>query len=80
MVLSHSYCIILFVSCLRGVGRGGASATVTALSCLFHVKEVSVGDGPQPQLLHYFGCFSVGDGPQPQLLHYLVCFMSKRCQ
>ena len=53
----HSYCIILFVSCQRGVSRGWSSAAITALSCLFHVKEVSVGDGPQSLLLHYLVCF-----------------------
>ena len=71
MVISRSYCIILFVSCQRGVSRVWSSATVTALPCLFHVKEVSQGYGPQPQILHHVKEVSVGYGPQPQLLHHV---------
>ena len=70
MVINCSYCIILFVSCQRGVSSVWSSAAaVTAFSCLFHVKEVSVGYSHQPQLLHHVKEVSVGYGHQPQLLH-----------
>ena len=46
-----------FACRVRGICRVWSSATVTALYCLLHVKEVSVGYDHQPQLLHNLVCF-----------------------